>query len=375
MRMTRQLTLQPRRDAWVEINLAALEANTVHLRRRIPPEVALMAVLKADAYGHGAVMVLPLLEACGISRIGVSNVDEAVQLREAGIDLPILVLGGVPDWAVPAAVQHHLHLTVFTQRHLDNLIACHHLTSETLGVHIKVDTGMHRIGVSWREAAAFCQACLAAGPAVSVEGIFTHLACAETQAPTEVQLDRWGQVLASWPAPLPHWRHVTNTEGTLRFLDRTPDSNLVRLGIALFGYGGEDLALQPVMGLKARIAHIHSVAAGDGVSYGYSWRADGDRRLATIPLGYADGVPRGLSNRMSGLLHGHRITQVGNITMDQMMLDITDLPNVEVGDAVTLLGQQGEQRITLTDWAQALATIEYELMCGLRVRLPRTYTR
>jgi alanine racemase len=377
---TRQPTTQPRRDAWVEVNLAALETNALHVRRVVPNDKALMAIVKADAYGHGAVMVLPVLEACGFSRLGVSNVDEAVQLREAGVQLPILVLGGVPDWAIPTAVQYHLQLSIFTQRHLDNVAACYRLTGETLPVHIKVDTGMHRIGVPWQQAAAYYQQCLAAGPSVKVEGMFTHLACAETEAPTRVQLERWAQVMASLAQPLPGLRHATNTEGTLRFLPLADEQcNLVRVGLALFGYGGNDPAvLQPVMGLKARIVHVQTVPAGEGVSYGHRWQADTPRILATIPVGYADGVPRALFNQMEALLQGRRVPQVGVITMDQMMFDITDVPgsgDITVGDTLTLLGEQHGQRITLTDWANRLGTIEYELMCALRVRLPRIYTR
>ena len=394
MKPTRQPRSQPRRDAWVEIDLGALEHNARALRALVPADKELMAVIKADAYGHGAAMCIPLLEACGVSRVGVASVDEALQLRDAGVETPILVLGGVPDWAVPAALAEKLTLTVFTERHLDILATSYRQTGAPATVHVKVDTGMNRIGVPWREAPAFFRACkaLAEGPRAAIrwEGVFTHFASAEDPAATATQWQRWQDTLAGLDALFPTGgaptlRHAANSVGALRFAPALAGSAMVRMGIAFYGYvSGDPLppgpALRPVMGLKARISHLHGVEAGEAVSYGGRFVARRPTRVATLPLGYADGVPRGLSDRMEALVRGVRVPQIGSVTMDQLMLDVTDLPGVgpsalEVGETVTLLGREGDESITLTDWARALGTIEYEPMCGRRVRRPKGYVR
>jgi alanine racemase len=384
VKFTRNLPIQTRRDAWVEVNLGQLEQNTRRIRQQIPPEVALMAIVKADAYGHGAVMCIPTLEASGVQMVGVASMDEALQIRRAGLEIPILVIGGIPDWAVHIAAENHIQLTVFEENHLESLKNAYTLTGQPVKIHIKVDTGMHRIGVDYRQAAPFIQQ-VRTLPYLQLEGVFTHLASAEDPQVSQLQLERWKTVLSQID-PLPPCVHVANSGGALRY----PESHysLVRMGIGFFGYGEQPQPTPthqedflPVMGLKARIIHLQDVPAGEGVSYSYTYHAppESSIRVATLPLGYADGVPRILSNQIEALLHGVRVPQIGAITMDQMMLDVSQVPDAAIGESVTLLGAEqgphGTERITLTDWAEKAKTLEYELMCGLRVRLPKTYTR
>lgn len=358
--------------------MAALEHNAQQIRQFVPKHMAVMAVVKADAYGHGTVMVLPTLEASGIAMAGVAAMDEALQIRQAGFTLPVLVLGATPDWALQYAVENDIQLTVFSHLHLEGLARLYEITRQPVQVQIKVDTGMHRIGVPWEQAAAFighCQSLLF----LDVQGIFTHLSHTGDAAFTQCQLDRWKTVVQSLNTP-PPLRHVANSSGMWHF--PLEDSvNMVRVGIALFGYAGDEqplpFPLKPVMGLKARIVHLHELPPGEWVSYNRTFQnqTDGPRVLATLPLGYADGVPRLLSNRIAGLYQGQCVPQVGAITMDQLMVDVTDVADARVGDVMTLIGESNNGAIWLTDWAAKLGTIEYELMCNLRVRLPKTYVR
>lgn len=377
MKFSRNLPIQTRRDAWVEINLGRLEANVRKIRQAIPEAVDLMAIVKADAYGHGAVMTIPTLEASGVKMVGVASMDEAIQIRRAGLEIPILVIGGIPDWAVHVAADYNIQLTVFEENHLESLQNAFNLTGKPVRVHIKVDTGMHRIGVDSRHAVEFIRHCQSL-PYIIFEGMFTHLACAEDPQVTKLQRERWQEILSQID-PLPRTLHFANSVGALSY--PTENDNLVRMGIAFFGYAPQLPGLQPVMGLKARIIHLQEVPPGEGVSYSYTYTTPSGQptRIATLPLGYADGVPRILSNKIEALLHGIRVPQVGNITMDQMMFDVTQVPDAVIGEAMTLLGHEegpnGIERITLSDWAQKANTLEYELMCGLRVRLPKTYTR
>ncbi len=381
MKFTRNLPFHTRRDAWVEVDLGAIECNAVRIREFVPEPIHLMAVVKADAYGHGAVMAIPTLEASGVSMVGVAAMDEALQIREAGLTIPILVLGPTPDWAMHYATENDVEITIFTPAHLKSIERLYQSTGEPMKVQIKVDTGMHRIGMPWEEAASFIRHCQSL-PYVQVTGVFSHLANTQDAVFSQTQLDRWEQILESLPE-MPPLRHIANSSGLMHYHSR--HSNMVRSGIAFFGYPGDELPLpfqlRPAMGLKARIVHLHELPVGEGVSYNHSFvnRTVGVRKIATLPLGYADGVPRTLSNRIEGFYRGVRVPQVGNITMDQLMVDVTDVSDARVGDVISLIGttrsDDEPHAETLTDWAHKAGTIEYELMCGLRVRLPKTYVR
>jgi alanine racemase len=393
---SRDLALQPHRNAWVEINIAALEHNARWWRRFIPPHMDAMAVVKADAYGHGAVLLAPVLRACGFRWLGVSNIDEALQLREAGIEMPVLVLGASPEWGWPLASRNDIRISICSREELHVLA---HLPFP-LKVHIKVDTGMHRLGCSPEETLHVLHTCEQM-PHIEVEGLFTHFACGEDPRHTATQWNRFlQQALEALPA-LPPFIHASNTPSLLASASSLPhyetSCTLARVGIGLYGYETDDAwtaaALQPVMGLKARISHISCIPAGEGVSYGHRWKApEADSCIVTVPMGYADGIPRPLSGKIEALWQGERVPQVGNITMDQMMfhlpqasLDAVGRPPA-LGDVLTLLhhGEAGRLErqkplgtgsLSMSHWAHTAGTIPYETMCGLRVRLSRSVVR
>jgi alanine racemase len=393
----RQLITQPHRHAWLEINLSALEQNARWWRKHTSAHAELMAVVKADAYGHGVLLVASLLKEAGFSWLGVSNVDEALQLRQGGVEMPILVLGATPDWAWQTAREHDIRLTIFSLEHVKVLKSFKHAVT----VHIKVESGMHRLGASPQEALAIMEACEAL-PHVKVEGLFTHFANGDDALKTQAQWDLfYSEVVRRFKTP-PAVIHASNTPSLLNPAWQSEDTktacSLMRIGIGLYGYDTTCPELHPVMGLKSRISHLQNVPAGEGISYGHTFITTKDTPIATIPLGYADGIPRLLSNRLMGRFRGVLVPQVGNITMDQMMFDLspyfervsTDPAETsheappQVGEVITLLehGQQGVAErekmsggLSLNHWAEAIGTIPYELMCGLRVRLPRSVVR
>ena len=374
MKFTRHLPVQTRRDAWVEVDLGAMEQNVKKLMAQTADK-AVLGIVKADAYGHGAIMAIPTLEASGVSMVGVASIDEAIQIREAGLEIPILVIGAIPDWAVQAAAEHDIALTIFDAHHLESLRQSFAQAKKPVKTHIKVDTGMHRIGVPWQDAAAFVSNCRTL-PQLQLEGIFSHLASPEDSKTTTEQLERWNTVLdqIERDGGLPKYTHIASSVGAL--LHPQARGNLIRLGIGIFGYGDSlHLGLKPAMSLKARILRLEEVPPDSGISYGHTFITAKPSRIATVPVGYADGIPRVLSNKIEGILNGKRIKQVGTITMDQLMFDVSDIDNARLGDTITLIGRDGQETITLSDWAQKANTIEYELMCALRVRLPKTYTR
>lgn len=375
MKVDRHLAFHTRRDAWVEINLATFESNVQKIRRSLPQGVSMMAVIKADAYGHGAPMMLPILESLDVAMIGVASVDEAAQIRASKTTLPILVLGPSPDWALHAASDEGFQVTIYTQQHLDILNDHFRKTGAVTEVQIKVDTGMHRIGVPYEQAIEFIQYCHTQA-SLNIQGIFTHLASPIDPSLYTTQIERWKTVVDAIDFPLP-WIHFASSSAITP--DLKPYANMVRPGIGLFGYGplAESLGLKPMMQVKARLVHIQDLAPGEGVSYGHTYHNTNAQiqRIATLPLGYADGIPRHLSNQIHVLYKGHRLPQVGAICMDQCMINVTDIPDAQTGDIVTLIGEDGKNTIWLDTWAKQLNTIEYELMTGLRVRLPRTYVR
>lgn len=374
LKLTRDTPTQSRRDTWLDIDMGALEHNAAVLRKGIPHNKEIMAILKADAYGHGAVMVLPALQAYGVTQVGVASIDEALQIREAGFKLPILVIGTVPDWSIEQAINQNIQLTVFDPHHLASIERAAKQLGKPASVHIKVDTGMHRIGIHWDKASQFITDCQGQSY-LNVEGVFSHLASPDNEEITKTQALRWDAVINALDKK-PHYIHISNSLGACKHPQLK--GNLVRLGIHIYGYSKDtSLNLKPVMGVKARIAKLETLDPQVGVSYGHTYHTPNDRStvIATLPIGYADGVPRGLSNNIEGLCHGKRVPQVGTITMDQLMMDVSGVGDVKIGDVVTLIGQEDDERITLSDWAIKLGTIEYELMCGLRVRLPKTYTR
>ncbi len=368
--------------AWVEIDLGALAANVQYLRRSLSPQTDLMTVVKADAYGHGAVTVARTVLQAGANWLGVATIPEGIELREAGVTAPILVLGGVnaPE-EIRAIARWQLQPSLISPRQALIFAEVLAAMGETIPVHLKVDTGMSRLGVDWRSAVEFVQ--LVRGlPNLTVASLYSHLATADDPDPTVMrqQHQRFETVIAQLRNVgfVPPRLHFANSAGTLS--DRSLHYDMVRVGLATYGlYPAPHLEpgtprgdrLQPVMQVKARITQVKTIAAGTGVSYGHHFIAHRETRLAIVGIGYADGVPRNLSDRMTVLLQGQRVRQVGAITMDMLMLDVTDLPDVHEGEVVTLLGRDGNEQISAHDWASVVGTISWEILCGFKHRLPR----
>ncbi len=374
MKNVRQTNINIHRDSWVEINLENIAYNMRSIRKNTPKDKKLLAVVKADAYGHGSVMIAPTLLASGADMLGVASIDEGVDLRQAKINCDILVLGAVPVWAVESAVNADLTIAIFSKEHLAACKQAFERTGKKPKVHVKLDTGMNRIGVSIDDAVEFINEVRKADY-LEFGGVFTHLANAENRAKTQIQIDSWNSVISQIDTT-GLLLHILNTAGAMCY--DVPNSNMYRAGIGIYGLY-PDLPedgnirrpdLKPVMSLKARIVNIHEAHDGEGISYGHTFTAHGNRKIATVPLGYADGVPRGLSNKISGNLNGKDVPQVGNITMDQMMFEITGV-DANLGDIITLLDEEH----SIDEWAKILGTINYELTCRLKVRLPRVYTR
>ena len=374
MKNIRQSNINIHKDAWVEINLDSIAKNITEIKKFIPDDKKFMAIVKADAYGHGACMLAKTMLASGVDAFGVSSVDEGLDLRNAKIKAPILVVGAIPLWAIESATQNNIAFSVFNDEHIEACKQVFERTGIRPKVHIKIDTGMNRIGVRSENAVEFIQKVQSLSKYLDLRGIFTHLASAEEETETQKQIERWNNVILNINTK-GLLLHIQNTAATFAY-DIT--SNMVRVGISLYGLY-PDLPscsqnrpeLKQILGLKGRITNIHEVKTGEGVSYCHKFIAKKPTKVATIPIGYADGVSRGLSNKIYGYLNNKKIKQIGNITMDQMMFDVTDT-DANIGDVITLLDNKD---LPLDFWANILNTINYELTCRLKVRLPRIYIR
>ncbi len=381
-----------RRDAWLEIDLAALEGNLRVARSWLAESCRLMAVVKSDAYGHGAAQAARVFSACGAGWLGVASVDEGCQLREAGTTTPILILSPSPAWALPAAIEAGLNITVTSASQVDDVARAAERLDRTACVQLKVDTGMHRLGVAPAQMMPVLSR-IADYSRLRLTGLFSHLARADNQEATQLQNQCFRALLAPLEAAgkRPPLVHLASGEAARRHPDTHYD--MARVGLYLYGLEPQAVSqvVTPAMSVRARINHLQAIEAGESVGYGHTWTAGRPTRLASIPVGYGDGVDRRLSNRMTGLIWGKEVPQVGLISMDQMLFDVTDAPEAQEGDVITLIGsetadQSGRSRtgrrpdeprkvLYLASWAQMLDTITYELACRLRVRLPRVYTR
>lgn len=381
--------LTPRRWAEAVVDLVALREN-VKLLCSSSEDAAAWAVVKADAYGHGAVRVARAALEAGAAGLCVALTHEGVELRTAGIDAPILLLSQQPPEHADALIEHCLTPTVYTADGIDAVAtAAQRAGVESVGVHVKIDTGMQRVGAKIDEAdsiVSMVEVC----PSTRLTGIFTHLAVADSLRPehvdfTDGQIKRFGELLGRLDLDEGVVVHIANSAGTLarrRIDGQERHSWAVRLGIAMYGLtpgaGVDHLTegLQPVMSLTARVSHLKEVREGSAISYGLRHHFDSETTVATVPLGYADGVPRRLwATGGEVLIAGRRCPIVGVITMDQLMVDVGPLVNdgvaVAVGDDVVLIGQQGNDMITADDWAESLDTIGYEIVCGISPRVPR----
>jgi len=379
MSQFRKPFIQSRRDAWVEINLAHIEHNIKVLKDFTSSDTKFLAVVKADAYGHGSTMTAPTLLASGVDMLGVASVDEGIQLRQSGIISPILVLGSTPEWAITSATEHEIQISIFTDSHINACIETYNRLKKKPQVHIKVDTGMNRIGLSYKDAPDFINKILNTRQ-IQLKGVFSHLACAECLDKSEIQKQKWLETTKELNNKN-ILKHLVNTAGLISYKNMHYD--MVRAGIGIYGlipdlnpYIINKPKLKPAMSLKGRIIFLKEIEKENGVSYGHSFVTENEvTKIATIPIGYADGVPRNLSNKIYGLINGQKVKQIGNITMDQMMFDVSNVNIVETGDIITLIGHDENESIQIDEWANLLGTINYELTCQLKVRLPRIYTR
>jgi alanine racemase len=358
------------RWAWAEIDLDAVAHNVGVLKAAVAP-AGVWAVVKADAYGHGAVAVGRAALAAGCDGLCVALTAEGIALRQAGITAPVLVLSEQPADHAPTIVAHDLTPTVTTIEAVDALAGCR----AGIGVHVKVDTGMHRVGAAPSDVPALVEHIAASSPAVRLTGLFTHLAVADELGDpyTAGQLAAFDQLTAGLTLD-GVVTHAANSAGALAH----PDSHrsFVRTGIAVYGISpGPDLdhlatGLRPVLSLRARVSFVKRLAAGDRLSYGLRHTLPVAANVATVPLGYADGVRRGLSDVGEVLIGGCRRRIIGTVTMDQLMVDCGDDP-VQRGDEVVLIGRQGDEQVTAEEWGRLLGTIGYEIVCGIGPRVPR----
>jgi alanine racemase len=369
------------RPVWAEIDLDALCSNVREIRRITNPRARVMAIVKANAYGHGVEQVSRVALRSGADWLGVALLQEALELRRQGISAPILILGHTPDEDAPEVVANDISQTVFTREAILALDAAAGKLGLKARVHVKIETGMGRIGFpATRETAALISQ-LAGLPNVEIEGIYTHFAAAD--APDKSYA---GQQFMKLQQTVKHleaegvyirWRHCANSPAIINLPQTHLD--LVRPGIILYGLypsaavPHDLITLRPVMSLKARVSFVKDMAAGASISYGCTYKTECPTRIATIPIGYADGYSRLLSNKAEVLIRGRRAPVAGRVCMDMVMVDVGQIPGVEAGDEVVLIGRQGAEEITADELADHIGTINYEVVTRIGERVPRLY--
>ena len=365
------------RPTQVEVDLEQITANHRAIQAHVG-QAGVMPILKANAYGHGLVRVAQHLRDEGVRMLGVAYLEEGILLREAGIRMPILVLGGILGSQAATFIKHDLTLTASSVQKLEQVEAAAAAAKTRARVHLKIDTGMERIGVHYYSAEALLEASLKCKH-VLVEGIFSHFANADAAdlSSANLQLERFQEVLSfyekrSLPTPI---RHMANSGATLQLPDSWLD--MVRPGILMFGvYPSQEVqqtvAVQPALRWTSRVVYFKVVRAGHPVSYGSTWQSDHDTRVVTIPVGYGDGYFRGMSNKAEVLINGSRYPVVGAICMDQFMVNI-EQDSAYNEDEVVLVGASGDQRITVEDLAAWAGTIPYEVLTNINTRVPRIY--
>lgn len=366
------------RPTRAEVNLSNVAYNIQSFRHHIPSPTRLMAVVKAEGYGHGAAEVARAALAAGADWLAVALVEEGIRLRQEGLAAPILILGYLPPEAMPATIHYRLTPAI------TDLSTFHLFESEArrqrrkVGIHLKVDTGMGRLGPEIEGSHDLLGRALSS-PYLELEGVFTHFASAdeEDKAFTYGQLDKFKQIVDTIRKDKPQIiAHCANSAAAIE----VPESylDMVRIGISLYGYYPSAqvkplLSLKPVMSLHTAIAFIKEVPRGTPISYGRTFVTTTASRIATLPIGYADGLMRTLSGKTHFLIQGVRVPQVGRICMDYCMADVTALPEVTVGEPVVILGSQGQETISADELANLAGTISYEVLCAISARVPRHY--
>ncbi|MDD6094907.1 MAG: alanine racemase [Clostridia bacterium] len=367
---------------WAEVDLDALMHNFSAARNHLPKETKLLAVIKSDAYGHGAVRIARLLEGKA-DYFAVAMTDEAVELRNAGIETPILLLGLCQPSEYPRIIKHGLTAAVSSVEGAEALSQCALKSGKTAKIHIALDTGMSRIGFPCEEKTVEAVKYISELPGIYLEGIFSHFAKADAydKAYAEYQLERFESITGSLEKigvniPI---RHLYNSAA---LVDMPARFDMVREGIILYGMhpsaetelskiGG----IKGVMSLRTHVVHVKTLPAGVSVSYGCTYTTERETVVATLSAGYADGVPRLLSNKGKVIIGGKIAPIIGRVCMDQFMVDVTHVPDVKAGDTATVFGRDGELEITADDVAESIGTIGYELTCDINRRVPRVYIK
>jgi alanine racemase len=376
----RVVVMRPDRPTWLEIDLSAIGRNTRLFKQIVGPDVRLLVSLKADAYGHGALRVARTVVRNGAEWLGVATVSEAEPLRRAGIDVPILVFGYIAPWQAREAVRMNLRATLFAPDLARALSQAATDLNGQIPVHVKVDTGMARLGLRAEDVEGIVRFCeeVRSLPGLAFEGIFTHFATADVADQTYAmrQLDRFERVLAALDARglRPPIVHAANSAAALALPQSRYD--MVRPGIAIYGLSpSDDVRLpegfDPALAFKTQVAQVKDIPAGEGVSYGATYVTTAPTRIAVLPVGYADGFRRAPANWGEVLVRGARAPLVGRVCMDQCMIDVTHIPSVRQGDEVVLIGRQGEDELTADEVARKLGTIAYEVTSELLARVPR----
>ncbi len=370
------------RRVYAKIDLDALDHNVSLIEKKLPEGTKIMPIIKADAYGHGAVEFARFLHDRA-AYFGVAALDEAIELRSAGIDTPILILGYTSPELFDDAVKHDITLAIFHSGDAVLLDRAAEAQGKRAKVHIAVDTGMSRIGYQVTDGSADDAARIAALRNIDVEGMFSHFATADEVDKTEAKhqherFDKFRTMLAERGVK-PRLVHLDNSAGIMEMKDSFYD--MARAGIILYGlYPSEEVIketfpLRPVMSLVSHISHVKILPPERGISYGRTYITDHEIRVATIPVGYADGYPRALSGIGRVLICGRSCPILGRVCMDQMMVDVTELPDVAAGETVTLVGRDGDEVITVEELAAPANSFNYEFVCGIGRRVPRAYFR
>ena len=362
---------------YCEIDLDAIRHNVGVMRACLPEGVDFLAVVKADGYGHGAVQVARAALEAGAAMLAVAIPEEGVQLRQAGIEAPILVLGGIDEEAADIVAACDMTQAVFDETRILALERAGEKYGRAVKVHLKLDTGMRRIGVRTQDEAQRLTRLIDGLEHVELTGCFTHMATADEDdgGRTLEQIACFGALCDAIAAVHPGkiTRHAANTASIFRYPQAHFD--MVRGGIALYGYPPvqEAKGLRPAMRWAARAVYVKTIQPGDRVSYGGLFEAEKETRVMTVPVGYADGYRRGLTGKGCVLVRGQRARILGRVCMDQNMVDVTDIPGAQAGDEVVLLGAQGNDRIDADEMAAWLGTISYEVICSPSRRVPRVY--
>jgi alanine racemase len=368
-------------STWAEIDLAALIHNFKEIKKRVGPEVGVIAIVKAQGYGHGIVQVSKSLEEEGVNYFGVTSPYEAFLLREKGMESPILILGPTMLGQAERIIRENITQTICTKEIALTLAEECRRLKRTLKVHIEVDTGMGRTGVPYQRAPKLIKEVVKI-PELEMEGIFTHFSTAdeEDKSFTKEQIKRFKGVLKELKGEginIP-FRHAANSAGILNF----PENyfNMVRPGLAIYGiYSSEhvsrSLALHPVMSLKSKVIYLKKVKKGATISYGKTYITNKSTTIAILPIGYEDGYNRLLSNQGEVIIRGKRVRIAGRVCMDQTIIDVGEVSDIEVGDEVVLIGKQGKERISVEEIAKKVNTVPHEVICRIAERIPRIYLK